>query len=149
MVNCRSRVTKHSRRKITFFRPLPLPPSCVSFRFFTGAPSRRPRERIESEVVYADYIVPPPPAPSPLGLLVARVTDDVHGTCVRCIYIVYVCYGIVPAQSGTSTYIIVLEGECMYVRLLAAFLSLLSLFLPLFFSLGRISMTTRDVGVRM
>lgn len=34
----------------------------------------------------------------PSGLLVARVTGNVHGTCAPCTYIVYVCYGIVPCS---------------------------------------------------
>lgn len=47
-------------------------------------------------------IISSPPLPPLLDLLVARVTGDVYGTCVSCTYIVYVCYGIVPAQAGAE-----------------------------------------------
>lgn len=120
MVNCRPRVTKHARRRITFFTEV-------------RAPVRVARERNESEVVYADYIVPP--------RLTCRLCSGrripvprVHTLCT------FVTVSFLAGRSRASACIIVLEGERMHVRLPLSCLS--------FFLLGRISMPTRDVGVQ-
>lgn len=118
MVNCRPRVTKHARRKITFFTEVRAPV----------------RERNESEVVYADYIV----LPRLTCRLCYRRRIPAPRVRTLCTFVT-VSFLL---WAGASAYIIVLEGERMYVRLPRP-LSCLSFFLP-----GRISMPTRDVGVQ-
>lgn len=110
MVNCRLRVTKHERLYFLWYRT-----------------HRSTSLAKESRVKSYMQIISSSSFPD---LLVARVIGDVRGTCASCIYIVYVCYGIVSVQVGTSAYIIVLEGERMYIRLPAVY----ALFLPLFLS---------------
>lgn len=78
----------------------------------------------------------------PSGLLVARVTGDVHGTCAPCTYIVYVCYGIVP-YSGWNERLYHRPRSRAHVRSPVGHASSCSLFFS-----RRISMPARDVGVR-
>lgn len=117
MVNCRPRVTKHARRKITFFTEV-------------RAPAKETRVKSYMQIIS-----------SLLGLLVACVTGNVYSRLVYIHCVRLLRYRSCPGWRA-SAYIIVLEGERMYVRLPRP-LSRLS-----FFLLGRISMPTRDVGVQ-
>lgn len=135
MVNCRPLVTKHARRKIPFFTGSRAP-VCIA------------RERIESEVVYADYIVPPPPPSSSLPastylspVLLATYTEPASRVHTLCTFVT-VSFLLRPERALISSSS--KESACN-TFLLAGRLS--RLFLS-FFSLGRISMPTRDVGVR-
>lgn len=82
------------------------------------------------------------------GLLVARVLPTTYTEpAPRVLYIVYVCYGIVPC-SGFKNERLYHRPRwrahvCMYVRSPAGHASSFSLFFS-----WRISMPTRDVGVR-
>lgn len=79
IVNCRPRVTKHARRKIIFFYGDALALS-HPFSLARSRP-RRTRERIESEVVYADYIVPPAYLSPVLPATYTEPAPRVHTLC--------------------------------------------------------------------
>jgi len=125
MVNCRPRVTKHARRKITFFTRPRAPVASLA-----------KESRVKSYIQIISSPLPPQLTCRPC------YWRRIYGTCASCTYIVYVCYGIVPSP-GWNERLYHRPRRRAHVRSFAC-RPLSSLF-----ALGRISMPTRDVGVRM
>lgn len=102
MVNCRPRVTKHARRKITFFTRPRAPVASLA-----------KESRVKSYIQIISSPLPPSTYLSPV--LLATYTVPVPHVHTLCTFVTV----SLQVQAGTSAYIIVLEGERMYVRSLA------------------------------